>query len=310
MQSVDVESSVTTAVDFNNTEAAQVPKTIIGDGEESTGYTIQTRDICLFDIEFGNRAQNTAGKFVEETDPITGLYANNRTDPLIVDAEVVDSDDGTYTYNLKVLDDGIFSLHFFYGDRDKTCTFSVDFLGVVTTGPGSDGCFYGSVLRAVQVFPLTAAPTVGPTVLSLPPTESDDTALFVGAIGGGTLGFLGVIAAVFVIVFRRRWQRDKEFIEEGAAYKLEAITNYNENDKVSVVGRQLLASRAAIMRARAQRDNIQRSKELGALENEQEELQEQIRVAKQRLQSAMPAPQRQGGRPRAPRPERVRKEFL
>lgn len=314
MQSVDVESSVTTAVDFNNTEAAQTPKTIIGDNSETAGYTIQTKDICLFDIEFGNRAQNTGGKFVEERDPQTGELAKNRTSPLIIDADVVDSQDGKYSFNLKVLDEGVFSLYFFYGDREKTCTFDVSPSGldyVVTNGPGSDGCFYGSVLRGVNVLPLTDAPTANPTTISLPPTETDDTALFVGAIGGGTLGFLGFVAAIFVIVFRRRWQRDKEFIEEGAAYKLEAITNYNENDKVSVVGRQLLASRAAIMRARAQRDNIQRNKELGALETEQEELQEQIRIAKQKLQlseATQTAPPRDG-RPRAPRPERTRKEF-
>ena len=283
MQSVDVESSVTTAVDFNNTEAAQIPKVISGDGVQKAGYSIQTRDICLFDIEFGNRAQNTAGKFVEETDPITGLYANNRTEPLIVDAEVVDSDDGTYTYNLKVLDDGIFSLHFFYGDRDKTCTFSVSSLGVVTTGPGSDGCFYGSVLRAVTVFPLTAAPTGSPTSLSLPPTESRETAVYVGAIGGSTLGILGLVAAAFVIMYRRRWEREKAFIEDGAAYKLEAMTNFNPNDKAQSIGRQLLASRTAIIRARANRDNLQRTDALGELETEQEELHEQIRLAKQRL---------------------------
>ena len=310
MQSVDVDSQTTLPVDFNTSNELLFQKSITADGVEKTGYSIQTRDLCDGNIEFGGRKQNTEAKFVEEKDPGTGLFAENRTSPLVVDAEIQDLDDGVYTYNLRTLHEGIFSLYISYGDRDKTCTFNVAVSGTpgedavvsmgvslsgvvnLATDPRStgDGCFYGVVKNGVVVLPLTSAPTVGPTVLSLPPTEDDQTALFVGSIGGGTVGFCVLVAAVFIIIYRRRWIRDKQFIEEGKAYKLDANTKFNTNDELSRVGRDLLAARAGILRARAQRATDKRTKELGKLENEYEELQEQIRLAKQRLQRMDPGP--------------------
>ena len=318
MQSVDVDSTTTLPVDFNTTSEPVFQKTMTADGIEKNGYTIQTRDLCDSNIEFGGRLQNTEAKFVEERDPVTGQFAEGRDRPLVIDAEIEDSEDGTYTYNLRTLHPGLFSLYLSYGDRDKSCTFSVSVdnvtnatadivLGVslsgvvnLATDPRStgDGCFYGVVKEGLLVAPLTPAPTVGPTSLSLPPVESDETAVFVGAIGGGTVGFCVLIAAVFIVVYRRRWIRDKEYIEDGKAYKLDSNTKFNTNDELSRVGRDLLAARAGILRARAQRATDQRTKELGRLETESEELMEQVRIAKQRIEAMDQSPR--AGAARAP----------
>ena len=285
MQSVDVDSSVSTAVDFITGQSVAVPKVITGDDVESAGYSIQTKDLCLFDIEFGNRAQNTAGKFVEEVDPVTGVYGNNRTSPLVVDAKVKDTQDGKYSYNLQVLDEGVFSLFLYYGDRSKTCSLDVTISGAtyaVTTGPTADGCFYASALNAVRVLPATAAPTSRPTTDTLPPTSADDAAVIAGSIGG-VLVVLGFIAAAFAVVYKRRWQKDKQYISTGAEYKNYAKTVFKNDDKHTEVGRNLLASRALINRQRARNASSAVASALAGLQTEQEELVEQIRMVKAQI---------------------------
>lgn len=283
---MDVDSSLTEAVDFNNTEPALTPKEILGDNIQATGYSVQTKDLCEFSIEFGNRAQNTGAKFIEEKDPVTGLLAKNRTSPLIVEAEIEDSEDGTYTYNLRVLDEGIFSLYLYYGDREKTCNFDVTPAGsdyVVTNGPGSDGCYYASVLRAVRVFPLTSAPTAAPTASgTLPPTGVGPEVLVTG-IGGGTIIGLVVIAILLFFVYRRRWQREKKYILDGWDYRLDAETIYDPRSPLTTVGQQLQSTRAEITRARAGRDKQVVIEDMARLEIEQEELMETIQTKKRAL---------------------------
>lgn len=287
MESVDVESSNTRSVDFNNTEGVDTLKTMLGDDIDYTGYSIQTFDKCDVAIEFGNRAQNTAGYFVEERDPETGGFKNNRISPLVVPAFVSDAQDGKYTYNLRVLDEGFFSLYFYYGGREKACLFNVSVTGsnysVHTGNSTEDGCYYGSVFRGVRVFPLTEAPTASPIGFNVPPTENDGTALFVGAIGGGSLAFLACVAAIFLVAFRRRWQKDKEFIEEGARYKLDANTTFSADSPLSQVGEQVLHTQQAILRERAKLDSAAGLGSLGELQTEQDELLEQIRVLKQSI---------------------------
>ena len=286
MQSVDVEASMTVPVDFETGQRVQRPKPLVGDGVASTGYTIQTKDACSFDVSFGERAMNTKGYFVEEVDPLTGRLEENRTTPLVVDAEIVDNQDGSYTYRLRVKSHGTFSLHFFYGDREKSCNLDLEVAGdryTIKHGNTTDGCYYGSVLHGIQARMENELVTSSPTSFTLPPTESDLTAIYVGGIGAGLIFILGSIAAVFAIKFKLRWLREKQFIEAGSEYKLESMTNDSAFDERSSVGRAVLTTRVAILRERAHLDSISRSTVLGELQTENEELLDQIRATKRRL---------------------------
>ena len=165
-----VDSAGTVGVDFD--AAAQTvtsPKTLVADNIETTGYSIQSRDTCGFDIKFGGESSNMVGKFVERKDG-NGVFANSRSTPLVIDAEIEDNNDGTYSYNLRTTEEGLFSLYLFYGNVGDSCTLDVTIpaepnaTANVTLGDtASDGCFYGTILNAVDVFPLTSSPTTSPS---------------------------------------------------------------------------------------------------------------------------------------------------
>lgn len=292
---VDVEASTTQTVDFPvNLGQSFTRKFILADGIETDGFTIQTRDGCESLIEFGGRTENTRGIFVEKPNNITGLYFNGSTTPRIIDATIEDDNSGKYKYLLSTLEEGSYSFYLFYGNAGDSCAFNfsstfvnvdgsiVEVLTVQLDSGSSSSCFFAEIEDAVEMLPLTAAPTVGPTPLGTIEQEVDDTATLVASVGGGVVGACIAIAAFLAVVYRRRWQKDKMYIEEGKRYKLDANTKFDPNDKLGVAGRELLASRAAILRLRAQRG--QEMAALTKLENEQEDLMEQIAALKKSVE--------------------------
>ena len=291
MKSVDVDSTTTVAIDFNTGEKASIPKRVIANNIDSAGYSIQTKDKCGFDVEFGNRADNTGGVFVEERNPETGLYGGNRTVPHVVAAIVVDNQDGTYAYNLKTSEPAIFSLHLYYGDRSKRCSFGPNNSGSYPTREGleNDGCFYGTIYNAIHVLPESSSFTRSPTVLTLPPSFYSDTPIYVGAIGGTALGILSFVAIFFVFAYKKQWEWAKQYVETGELYKMDADTALPKNDKTLRIGHQILSTRAAIMWIRSGRNFGALEEEWGCLETENEELKEQIYQFERRMWRKLPA---------------------
>ena len=246
MKSIDVDSRTTRAIDFNTSTEVVQPKSLVADGMERAGYSIQTRDYCDGVVEFGDRTGNTAGVYVEEKDPSSGLYAQGRSTPLLLDAEIRDNNDGSYSYDLRTVNSGIFSLYVSYGDSDKKCTFDVStssednytaaiLLGVDTAGivnlatePKStpDGCFYGVVKRGIVAVPLTQSTTSTPTAFDLKEADNNAVIVLVGSIGGGICGLGGTVALALYLVYRRRWVQVKHYIADGEAYKMNLRTNY------------------------------------------------------------------------------------
>ena len=199
----------------------------------------------------------------------------------IIPAIVVDNEDGSYSLALRTTVVGDFSLFAWSGD--PSCDYNI--VGdSVETPVGPTGCVYLNVSSAVTSVPLTAAPTVGPTILSLPPTESNDEVITLAAAGGSVLGVLAIFAFI-LLGYRRRWQRDKDLIEEGNLYKLDAQTNFDPSNKLNVVGRQLLSTTTAILGLTARRHDNPEQAALVELMNEQEELQKQIAEMKRRAQA-------------------------
>lgn len=292
---VDVEASTTLTVDFpGDLGAGFSRKTVLADGIEADGFTIQTRDGCGSVVEFGGRTDNTEGIYVEKRDNVTGLYTNGSLTPRVITAQIEDDNSGKYKYNLKTLEEGIYSFYLYYGNPGDTCAFDlassnvdvggqlVEVLTVTLDGSSNPNCFFAEIQDAVEMLPLTPAPTNQPTPFEPLVQQTDDTAGLVASVGGGVVGACVAIAAFLALVYRRRWQRDKDFIEEGKRYKLDANTKFDPNDKLGVAGRELLASRQAILRLRAQRG--QEMADLTKLENEQEDLMEQISAMKKRIE--------------------------
>ena len=293
---VDVESSTTKTVDFPSDVTNFTRKFVLADGQEADGFSIQTFDGCDKAIAFGGRRENTRGIFVERIDPATGVYFNGSLTPKILEAEIEDRNTGTYKYTLRTLEEGRYSLFIYYGNPGIDCAF--DFRNITrpagsgtlvvmnVTTTGSPSCFFASIEDAIEMIPLTNAPTKSPTEFKPIIPVADETAGFVAGIGGGVVAVCAAIAAVLAIVYRRRWQKDKEFIEEGRGYKeQEALNDYDSNDQHGMVGRELLASRAAILRLRAHRG--QDFEALSKLETEQEELLEEVSKMKKRIETRL-----------------------
>ena len=295
---VDVESSTTKTVDFPSDVTNFTRKFVLADGQEADGFSIQTFDGCDKLIEFGGRKQNTRGIFVERVDDNTGVYSKGSLIPEILEAEIEDENTGRYKYTLRTLNEGRFALFLYYGNPGISCAFEfrnttrsvgTGILNLVDVDfVGSSSCFFASIEDAIEMIPLTNAPTVSPTKFKKIDNDVDETVSYVAGIGGGVVAVCAAVAAVFAVVYRRRWQKDKEFIEEGRDYKRDAQTVFNANDKQASVGRELLASRAAILRLRAHRG--QNFETLNKLETEQEELLEEVTMMKKRIEARSPQP--------------------
>jgi hypothetical protein len=105
----------------------------------------------------------------------------------------------------------------------------------------------------------------------------------IGAIAAG-----GAIAALFLVGaaigmrrYRNKWREDKGYIEAGNLYNLEKDITYAAPDTSVLVARQVVATKEEILREKKQADKASRADEVAQLERERQELQEQLRVAKQ-----------------------------
>ena len=286
-----------TLSDFKDSNSTN--QVVIADGVSSSpGYILQTRDLCGNLVTRGGLASNIVAKYVERTNETSRRLSAASVE----DAAVTDNGDGTYTISLITTLVASFDLYVSFGTGNVTC----DIFSNVQASGGDlvfnnvSGCFFDGVREAAASLPVPPPPTEAPTpALVLPPTEADEELLVIASSVGGTLGVLGVFAVFLAIVYRRRWRRDKEFIEEGALYRVDAMTKFDPNDKLSATGAQLMATRQAILRVRSQASNSQIASEMHSLHQEQEELMEQIRIAKQRIELA-------GGNSQPERPKHPR----
>ncbi|GBG30214.1 Protein psiQ [Hondaea fermentalgiana] len=78
--------------------------------------------------------------------------------------------------------------------------------------------------------------------------------------------------------------RDKAYIEEGKLYNLDRAVEYDPNNEYNVVTRMVMNTSAELQRERARRDVEDGTDNITSLASQNEELQEQIRMAKQRKQ--------------------------
>ncbi|GBG30213.1 Protein psiR [Hondaea fermentalgiana] len=78
--------------------------------------------------------------------------------------------------------------------------------------------------------------------------------------------------------------RDKAYIEEGKLYNLDRAVEYDPNDEYNVVTRMVMNTSAELQRERARRAAQDGTEDISNLASQNEELQEQIRMAKQRKQ--------------------------
>ena len=287
---VDVESSNTVTVDFPNDVASTYRKKVLADGIDNDGFSIQTRDGCKSNIAFGGRKSNTEGLFLERINPATGVYHNGSLTPRMIRAQVVDDNTGKYKYALQTMEEGLYSLYVYYGSPGMKCSFDISMDNITQGGvsmetvnvsvKGSSSCFFASVMDAVEAVPLTNSPTQSPTALR--DFIADDTEVFVAAIGGGLVVTGGIIAAILAIVYKRKWNNKRMYVEPGSSYKKDGLQVSPRTQVHSETVRDILATRASIIRERANRGK--RMAAVTQLQNEQDELQEELAKLKRSVE--------------------------
>ncbi|GBG30215.1 Protein psiA [Hondaea fermentalgiana] len=283
LETVAVEPSQTDAGDLIP-EASTVE--IAADGEETAGFTIYTRDFCGNEMDNGGQADYMKAWYIptrqsgessrralevaNETE-LWDLFPDER-----VAATIIDNLDGSYTAELSTEFVETFALYACFG---PDCGYDWTSLE-----PLESSSFYSHVDTAVQANALTASPTRSP-IDYVAPATTDSGLIQNAAIGGGVAGFLFLLSLVLLFVFRRRWRRDKSFIEEGKLYNLEREVSYDANDEYATVANLVMQTSADILHERARRsEEGTDGDDIATLAGQNRELEEEVRLAKQRRQ--------------------------
>jgi len=292
LETIAVEANSTVGVDL--TEDAET-LTLVGNGKSSAGFTIQTRDLCGNDVENGGLSsyfkawyiptEQESSSIDEVPDAIEGsggrrslsnstetwvLYTDDR-----VDATIQDNLDGTYTALLSTTEPGMYALYSCFG---LECGYDWSTLEQMT-----NDSYYDKVDRAVLVVPLTSQPTQFPVGL-LDGTGDDSKVAMYAGIGGGVAGAVLFCSLLGLLGIRRRWHREKGYIEHGKLYRMERAVEYDPHDEFMVVTRMVMESSADLQRERAKRGPDDGSDDISNLRSENQQLQEQVRLEKQRAQ--------------------------
>jgi fibro-slime domain-containing protein len=288
---------------------AQTQAAAPADGLRAAKVPFRTRDLCGNPVDNGGFASQAAALFVEElplavngsgSGGATGrrlesgfatTYASNASAPAIVYGVVTDLGTGIYTADLATRTPGAFSAHICFGGVTG-CNFTTQLVPdaanaglfkVVVTPVGAE--FHQLVQRAVIMTALTPPPTLAPTPALVVPPGDDGKTVRVAGIAGG-LAAAGLVAALVVLfLLRKKWQKDKAFIEGGMAYRADqSVDTYSKSDQYTMVGKTLLDTRAAVLKQRAQAVKDDRGADIATLTATNEELVEQVRIAKMQKQ--------------------------
>ncbi|GBG34826.1 Hypothetical Protein FCC1311_110482 [Hondaea fermentalgiana] len=150
-----------------------------------------------------------------------------------------------------------------------------------------DSEWSASASRAVRMIPITPRPTVTEEAFPGAVENQDAKVLKYATYGGGGAFLTASVFAIAMLVYRRRWQRDKEFIEQGKLYNLEREVHYDPNTEYNLVTRMVMSTSAAIQRERARLGEDTHAATISQLHTERQELQDQVRFAKQERQRGL-----------------------
>ncbi|GBG26527.1 Inter-alpha-trypsin inhibitor heavy chain H4 [Hondaea fermentalgiana] len=315
LQRVTEWSIKTVGIAYNETDSEDiyidaVPKNLTADGETEVTFTVQTYDVCTYPIDFGGQSDAFSALFIEIPDVETGFYIDNATEPTIEEATIVDNGDGSYSAVLKTeLINVSFALFATYGKGcalDLTWDNSTDVsLASATQASGNTTyCFFGTVAEAVVTTPPPAVETPAPDPITNTEPENQQAAMN-AAIGGGVSAGLFLIAAIFLLRYRRRWRRDEKFIYEGNLANLDRDVVYQDGGDDLVA--RLQSSQEELLRVRAQAQTSHDPEQIAQLQKETETLKSEIRGLKQSIAAA------EGPRPMSiffrSKPKANRKQF-
>lgn len=304
---VSVDSSATEAVDFQDGEMLDEPVLVPADGSSLGGLAVQYRDLCEYSVSYGGEGSllsalfverleddgstNTTGRLLRRTlDSSVTTYYGGALEPAVINGTIVDNRDGTYTASLATTIQATFDMYVCTGEG---CTFQVDYeqidsvnsnvtlLNATVTTLNYE--WAASAQGAVRMIPVTARPTPSPDTYT--GTTNNNRDKIIKASAGGAAAFVAFSLCAFIMLwYRRKWLRDKAYIENGRLYNLERQTQYDPNSEYTMTSHAMMASKAAVERERARATPYDGTKSIQSLRKEHADLQEQLRLEKLKQQ--------------------------
>jgi len=287
LKTVTIDYDLTSTIDLDEN------KTLVANNRESAGFSIQTYDRCKYGIDYGGFAGDMEALFIEEVEEETGTYANGSLTPAIISGTIKDNDDGTYTGLLSTTHgNSSFAVYLAYG---KGCNLEMNEIPPVGDSPGSATASLapGNTTSCLFASRANALTTVAPQVIEVPDNgpgsdkaNGDDSPIEAIAGAGGAAGAFLIIAALAALRLRRRWQRDKAYVDEGNLAILERDVEYTTNFEYDAVSMGLQQTQDAILREKAKGAKPHRESEIHQLQQENAALSEQIKANKQAQQQS------------------------
>mmetsp|Transcript_116 Transcript_116/g.150 ORF Transcript_116/g.150 Transcript_116/m.150 type:complete len:639 (+) Transcript_116:102-2018(+) len=279
-------------VTSNYTNASSFVNEVVSDGISlSPGITIRTFDGCNNPLDSGTLGGFIDAVYVEKLGE-NNTYSNGSLIPKIVEPFILDNRDGSYAVQFATNVEASYELWLVFGEG-CALNFSVPentttlYVFNATLAREDDALCFFSVDReageSLPFFPPTPAPT------ELPPGfDDDDVPIVPIAAASGTFMALALVAAAFMLYFRREWLRKKGFIPDGKTYLLDVNTTFDDNTPYSVTAGEVMRTQAEINRRRAEAAGADGSKEIAELQDEIDERKEVIRMQKKKMGIDMP----------------------
>lgn len=249
---------------------------------------VQTYDACGRIIGFGGDSSRLSGIYVRVDEDVSGRrLQDNSTEISVVNATVVDNEDGTYDLELYSDEEGVFVLYATFGEN---CTIEVssDDGTVALSDSSSSDCWFEEYSDGVTMEYGTYAPTVPtPAPFTYAPTASEVSEHIPYMYAGA-----GMICALMVCICygqrkKRQWEDAKRYVEDGKNY-LEDNRRMKEIDyhdqELTGRAKQLYLYRMSILRHKASKDAIEREDDFKNLQAEQRALRAELRSVKRSQQ--------------------------
>jgi hypothetical protein len=276
------------------------------DGRKAITVSVQNYDLCDGLIEFGGfsargKAIMTLDQAIDNATaaPVPSRLLSGTS--LTLDGEILDADNGQYSFKFKTTTPGIYSLKIWYG---AGCFVNGNNSSPVKTNPPTSTCFQYQSNRSALFAP---PPAVTPAPLPEDPQGLPSAALTGIGVAVGVICAVGGAVLIIGIRMRNQWRRDKQFIDAGREAVAGKDVEYLGDQDLDALQNRLQQTLHAIQAERAKklREGDKQSV-IDELNRQRGELQEQVRRLKIKLDGGDPnaAPP-----PALGLPTRIRKSF-
>jgi fibro-slime domain-containing protein len=272
----------TIAIEDKNARTLNIPQTkveALANGREKLTFLVKTNDFCFNSIEFGGAGDRARGILERVDDSVpssrrrlvqSSFNISTKSPDNLVEAIVVDLQNGQYSLNFSTTKVGNYSLNIWYG---KGCFLNNQSFPTTPTPT----CFYEYKANIAAFTP------VPPPVDN--PVEQPDTlpqAVLTGVgVAAGVVSFFGLALVAFGLRKRNQWRKEKDFIDAGKRAVAERGVQYTGDTDLDILQNKLQGTLHALQQERARsKFTDDKQSTINELLRQKGELQEHVRRLK------------------------------